>query len=451
MTAALGDSRSAAATLEIDRSLFLDSPDALLLVDQQRLIVLANPQASALLGDADGTLLGLGVDALVPAAIRPRHAADRQSYAAHPRPRPMGTQMDLVARRCDGSEVRVEIALSPLQDQGLPYVVAAMRGVDSCPRVQQALRRARHSECLAQMARLAVDEPTLAVMLQRLPAAVADVVQADSAVLLLLEPGQREFRVVGGSHPLPGETLGARLVNTPGSPEGDAAQGTRAVSVPDVGAPHSFVLPPGLHAQGMRSVLVVPLTDRGQAMGVLTLRWRQPRQLAADDLQFVESIASLLANRLQRAHSDDALQHAQRLETVGQLTGGIAHDFNNLLTIIQGNLQMLQDRPLVQGDAMAADCLAAAMRASQRSAELTHKLLAFSRRQALSPHLLDVAALLHGLAGMLRRTRPAWPKAVVMRASTSATTVWACRPRCSSVPSSRSSPPSRWAVAPAWA
>src|ERR1700741_3226077 len=139
------------------RSLFAAYPDALLLVDLQGVIGLANPAALELLGYSADELIGLPVDALVPDAIRPRHAAYRKAYADQPRTRPMGMQMDLVAKRRDGSEVRVEIALSPLQDHGLPYVVAAIRGVGAYPRVKQALQRARYAECLAQFGRLAVD------------------------------------------------------------------------------------------------------------------------------------------------------------------------------------------------------------------------------------------------------------------------------------------------------
>ena len=88
---------------------------------------------------------------------------------------------------------------------------------------------------------------------------------------------------------------------------------------------------------------------------------------------------------------------------MGQLTGGIAHDFNNLLTVIQGNLQVLQELPSLQ-DETAPQLVAAATRASMHGAELTDKLLAFSRRQVLQPARVDVAALLHSLADMLRRT-----------------------------------------------
>ena len=132
------------------RSLFVSYPDSLLLVDQAGGIVLANPSAAKLLGYAVDELVGLNVDVLVPDSIRPRHAAYREAYGQAPRPRPMGTQMELVAKRKDGSEVMVEIALSPLQSQGLPFVVAAIRDIGAYPRVKQALQRARYSACFTR-------------------------------------------------------------------------------------------------------------------------------------------------------------------------------------------------------------------------------------------------------------------------------------------------------------
>ena len=93
---------------------------------------------------------------------------------------------------------------------------------------------------------------------------------------------------------------------------------------------------------------------------------------------------------------------AQRL--VGQLTGGIAHDFNNLLTVIQGNLQFLEDVPALANDAHGRRLVDAATRATRRAAELTGKLLAFSRRQMLQPQPVDIGPLLVSLADMLRRT-----------------------------------------------
>ena len=149
--------------LDVDsvyRSLFNASPDALLVVDPQGKVVLANPAANALLGYATTELEGLAVDALVPAAARARHAENRAAFARHARARPMGTQMDLVARRRDGSEVMVEIALSPLSDLGSPLVLAAIRGIADYPRVRQALQRARYSECVAEVGRVKAAKPS---------------------------------------------------------------------------------------------------------------------------------------------------------------------------------------------------------------------------------------------------------------------------------------------------
>jgi PAS domain S-box-containing protein len=98
----------------------------------------------------------------------------------------------------------------------------------------------------------------------------------------------------------------------------------------------------------------------------------------------------------------DALMRSQRMEAVGQLTGGIAHDFNNLLTVILGNSEML-------ADALADDSTLAALAtitrtAAERGAELTNRLLAFARRQALDPRPTDVSRLIAGLDGLLRRS-----------------------------------------------
>lgn len=155
---------------------------------------------------------------------------------------------------------------------------------------------------------------------------------------------------------------------------------------------------------GRLSLLSVPVSDRGKVVGALTVWSGLDRRFGDAELRFMESVANLLGTCLQRAQTEEALSHSQRLEAVGQLTGGIAHDFNNLLTVIQGNLQVLADLPAVAGDTLAPQLVAAATRASRRGADLTGKLLAFSRRQVLQPTAVDVEALLRSLADMLRRT-----------------------------------------------
>ena len=386
------------------RSLHAAYPDALLVVDGRGGIVLTNQAAEKLLGYSSVELVGMNVDQLVPDAIRARHAAYRESYAASPRPRPMGTQMDLVARRKDGSEVMVEIALSPLQTHGLPLVVAAIRDIGMYPRVKQALLRARYAEMLAQVGRDAVDARDPQELLDRVPVVAVEALDAVAALVLLLNPDRGNFRVASGAGPLvdaiANATELAAGVDTPGGYV--LAEGQPAL-VGELSAEQRFQLPPAYGAAGVRSGLWVPLFDRGRQTGVIAALSTNPARFGADEARFLQSLANLLASTLQRAQSEETLNHAQRLESVGQLTGGIAHDFNNLLTVIQGNLQVLEEMPS-HADATSQNLIAAATRAAKRGAELTSKLLAFSRRQMLKPSEVDVSALLQSLSNMLNRT-----------------------------------------------
>jgi PAS domain S-box-containing protein len=386
------------------RSLFVAYPDSLLLVDQAGVIVMANPEAAKLLGYTVDELTGLPVDALVPDAIRPRHAAYREAYGHAPRPRPMGTQMELVAKRKDGSEVMVEIALSPLQSHGLPFVVAAIRDIGAYPRVKQALQRARYGEHLAQLGRLAVHARDPQALLDHVPVIAAEALQLDDAMVLLLESNLLEFRVASGVGLLPGQELDARVPNRPDTLPGLVLMQGGAVTVPDLRTEQRFVVPQAWLIAELTSALAVPLSDRGRSIGALVVQSRTLQRFGDDELRFLESLSNLLATSLQRARSEEALSHAQRLESVGQLTGGIAHDFNNLLTVIQGNLQVLEDLPALAQESYGQQLVGAATRATKRAAELTSKLLAFSRRQVLQPTQVDVNALLGSLSDMLRRT-----------------------------------------------
>jgi len=386
------------------RSLFIAYPDSLLLVDQSGSIMLANPSAAALLGYTVDELVGLNVDVLVPDSIRPRHASYREAYGRAPRPRPMGTHTELVAKRKDGSEVMVEIALSPLQSHGLPFVVAAIRDIGAYPRVQQALRRARYSEHLAQLGRLAVDTRDLQVVLEHVPEIITMALEVEVAVVWLLDGNRLEFRVASGVGLLAGEEVGARIANRPDTQAGFVFAQGRPVVVSDYRQEHRFTVPRTYLEAGLVSALAVPLSDRGRVIGMLSVRSKESKRFGDEEVRFLESLSSLLATSLQRVHTEEALNHAQRLESVGQLTGGIAHDFNNLLTVIQGNLQVLEELPALAQDAYSQQLLGAATRATRRGAELTGKLLAFSRRQVLQPIAVDTRALLHSLADMLRRT-----------------------------------------------
>ena len=108
--------------------------------------------------------------------------------------------------------------------------------------------------------------------------------------------------------------------------------------------------------------------------------------------------------QLELERSQEALFQSQKMQAVGQLTGGLAHDFNNLLTGITGSLDLMKMR-LAQGRTSELDrYIAAAQGAAARAATLTHRLLAFSRRQTLAPKATDANKLIAGMEELVRRT-----------------------------------------------
>jgi PAS domain S-box-containing protein len=114
--------------------------------------------------------------------------------------------------------------------------------------------------------------------------------------------------------------------------------------------------------------------------------------------------AKVTRDLTEKREAEERLRQSQKMESVGQLTGGLAHDFNNLLAGISGSLEMMQAR-LAQGRIQEVDrYFLAAQGAVKRAAALTHRLLAFSRRQTLDPRPININQLLAGLEELVRRT-----------------------------------------------
>jgi PAS domain S-box-containing protein len=166
---------------------------------------------------------------------------------------------------------------------------------------------------------------------------------------------------------------------------------------------------------GFRSIMNVPLFSKGKIIGGLLLRSRNSHAYADKDVRLAERIAAqiagavanaqLYAERIQAEQESAALQEqlrqSQKMEAVGRLAGGIAHDFNNLLTVIQGNCQLaLID--LRKEDPLRKN-MGEVNEASEKAAELTRQLLAFSRKQILEMKVLDLNLILQRLDKMLHR------------------------------------------------
>ncbi|HEY0178169.1 MAG TPA: PAS domain S-box protein [Dokdonella sp.] len=383
------------------RTLFETAPDAMIVIDRDGRIVLANTQAERLFDYPPGVLPGLPIETLLPERLREAHRAHRARYVGNPHVRPMGIGLELVGARRDGSEFPVEIGLSPARDGDATLYAASIRDVSETHRARAALARARYDAFASQVGRLALESFDYEALLERLPEIVAAALSVD-AVAILLAGAQRFDVDARTSLGVPLELLDRLAAALRGA---DWQTRFTATEVDDLGAGARAA--GALHAAaaeyGFRDAVLLPLYDRYAPAGALFAFAGSERAFDRDKLRFLQSVAHLLSAALQRRRTEEQLAHAQRLESIGQLTGGVAHDFNNLLTVISGNLQLLQDDDGADaGD--RAQIIQAALRAVGNGAALTRKLLAFARRQRLTPRAIVLQPWLAELSSLLKRT-----------------------------------------------
>ncbi|MCW5751263.1 MAG: PAS domain S-box protein [Alphaproteobacteria bacterium] len=156
--------------------------------------------------------------------------------------------------------------------------------------------------------------------------------------------------------------------------------------------------------------LAVPILREGNQAGRVEIGYvelaedqgRGHGAFLAEELDMIQAIAGHVGDMLEHREKAQKLTQAERLNAIGQLTGGVAHDFNNLLTVILGNAELLAAN-LVENSRLYRLAETTA-KAAERGAELTSRLLAFARRQALNPRLLSIERQLEEMSELLRRT-----------------------------------------------
>jgi signal transduction histidine kinase len=180
-----------------------------------------------------------------------------------------------------------------------------------------------------------------------------------------------------------GDNLATALGHMPGARDVTESLWKRALS----GRSFELNASPDADASRFYDVKFAPLRD---ASGTIVGAYQTSREVTA----------RVTAERALKA-SEEALQRAQKMEAIGNLTGGIAHDFNNLLQVVSGNLQLLA--PQVAGNARAERLVSNAQQGAYRGAKLAGQLLAFGRRQPLEPKAVNVGRLVVGMDDLLRR------------------------------------------------
>jgi len=342
------------------RNLLESAPDVIVISRRDGHIVFANAQAERLFGYGRDELIGRPVELLVPERLREKHIRHREDYAVEPRTRPMGAGLELTGRRKDGSEVPVEISLSPLDTEEGPLVTSVIRDITDRRRAETARReseawfRSVFEHSRIGMALQAPDGRYL-----RVNHAFSELVGYTEAELLAAAPAAL-------SHPDERDADGV-IVR-------ELLAGTRSVDQREKRYVHKL------------GHVVWALVS----MSVIRDPEGHPRYLS---LQAQDTTA--------RKELEAQLRQAQKMEAVGRLAGGVAHDFNNLLTVMTGRSGILQQR--LSPDDPCRRHVDLIQDATERAARLTRQLLALSRKQTLQPSDLNLNEILAQMRDMLQR------------------------------------------------
>jgi signal transduction histidine kinase/CheY-like chemotaxis protein len=307
----------------------------------------------------------------------------------------------------------------------------------------------RQQTTLARFGELALKSDDLNEILTEACRLVGEALGTDLAKVVELQEDGRTLLVRAGVGWRPGVVGVATITAADDTSEGVALKTGEPMISPDIATEARFRYPPFLTENGVRAVanvIIIGGKDK-PPFGILQVDSREPRQFTEGDTAFLRSYANLLAatvdrlrvigevrgaearlrlaleasvaertrelvaaNASLRAEAEErerveaALRQSLKMEAVGQLTGGLAHDFNNLLAGISGSLELMRTRIAQGRTSEIGRYIEAAMVSIERAAALTHRMLAFSRRQTLDPKPTDVNRLVASMEDLVRRT-----------------------------------------------
>jgi PAS domain S-box-containing protein len=344
------------------RAVVATAVDGVILIDAQGAIKMFNPACERLFGYAAAEVIGHNVKQLMPEPFRGEHDRYLDSYRRTGERKIIGIGREVLGRRKDGSTFPMDLSVGEARTEAGQVFVGIIHDLTERKRSEQALRE------VAARLRAVVDT------------AVDGVILIDSrGAIQMFNPacerlfGYRAAEVIGENVRL--------LMPAPYRDEHDRYLAN-------------------YHRTGERKIIGIGREVVGRRKDGSTF----PMDLSVGEArQEGESIfVGIIHDLSDRKRTEEQLAQAQKMETVGQLSGGIAHDFNNLLTVIIGNADTLSEKLKARPDLQQlSDTIIAA---GERGAELTRRLLAFSRRQTLQPQAIDCNRLVASMQQLLRRT-----------------------------------------------
>jgi PAS domain S-box-containing protein len=336
--------------------------DGVIAIDARGRVLMFNPACEHMFGYSAEDVLGQNVKMLMPEPYQSGHDAYLHNYRESGERKIIGIGREVLGRKKNGATFPMDLSVGEAFEDGEPIFVGVIRDLTERKAAEKALRES--SERMRAVVETAVDGVILID-------AFGNILMFNPACQRLF--GYRAWEVIGQNvrmlmpHPYRGEH------------DGYIANYRKTGEAKVIGAGREVT---GLRKDG--SIFPMDLSV-GEAK------------------QEGESIfVGIIHDLSSRKRTEEQLVQAQKMETVGQLSGGIAHDFNNLLTVILGNAEALALR--LKADKALRHLADNIADAAERGAQLTQRLLAFSRRQILQPTAINCNALVENMQALLSRT-----------------------------------------------
>jgi PAS domain S-box-containing protein len=361
------------ANILISQQLLEAIPDAIVAVDETGTILQVNSQTEQIFGYERDLLIGQKIELLVPSRYREQHGQHRAAFAQAPKNRRMGAGLELFGRRRDGTELPVEISLSPVAVDHGTLVLSAIRDISDRKRIEADLRRANEEL-----------EKRTTQQLGEYRARLASIVDSSEDAILSKDLNGIITSWNKGAEHLYGytaaEIIGEHISVLMPADRADEVDG---------------ILDKIRQGESVEHYQTVRVTKKGQRLSMsisLSPLRGQTGEIAG---------ASVIARDISaQKKTEDHLRQAQKMEAVGRLAGGVAHDFNNILGIITACTELLRDR--VSPNAESSEFISHIRKAAERGASLTRQLLAFSRKSVVQFQILDLNDRLTDLSSLLR-------------------------------------------------
>jgi len=383
------------------------APVALVVVDGSGKIMLVNAKAERLFGYNRDELRGSPVERLVPERFRSIRVADGDAYIGEPTARAMGAGRDLFGRRKDGSEVPIEIALTPLKTEGGDFVLTTIVDVTERKLAEQFrmlnVEFGQHAQAVVDVRQLKQEAAELVARVMGAPLVRIGALDAHSNVVTF-DAG------VGWPEPV----LDNYQLDVAGSVQVTEAIETGRPVFVRFDVPDSPYKPSEeCKREGVVGTATIPIRGKDAVIGLISVATREPRTFSQGDIAFMAGVGTIVGMAIDRDRREQRItrlneelqHHCDELESFSY---SVAHDLRAPLRTVAGFAHALQEDygPSLDGDAQRF--IELVVSGAEQMGELIDALLSLARvsRQEVSRDIIDLSAVGESLVAELRAADP---------------------------------------------